>query len=88
MPVVCPYSRVVTSTVTDLQSGLPGASADVLTQRLRELAQAELSCFYTGVKRLLNPHIYPVGLDLALYQNKSRLMEETRQRESETGNSD
>jgi nicotinate phosphoribosyltransferase len=56
--------------------------------RTRDLAQIELARFYTGVKRLLNPHIYPVGLDLGLYQNKSRLMEETRKRESETGTSD
>src|SRR5580704_15985284 len=46
----------------------------------RSLAQSELARFYSGVKRLLNPHIYPVGLELGLYENKSHLMHETRKR--------
>src|ERR1700730_18615426 len=50
--------------------------------QLRSLAQNELGHFYSGVKRLLNPHIYPVGLELGLYETKIRLMQETRQRES------
>jgi nicotinate phosphoribosyltransferase len=50
--------------------------------KMRGLVQSELGRFYTGVKRLLNPHIYPVGLELGLYENKSRLMQETRTRES------
>jgi len=44
----------------------------------RGLAQTELGRFYAGVKRLLNPHIYPVGLELGLFQLKSRLMQEAR----------
>jgi nicotinate phosphoribosyltransferase len=47
-------------------------------QEMRALAQSELGRFYTGVKRLLNPHIYPVGLELGLYKIKSRLMQEAR----------
>jgi nicotinate phosphoribosyltransferase len=47
----------------------------------RALAQSELGRFYTGVKRLLNPHIYPVGLELRLYEIKSRLMQEARSNE-------
>jgi nicotinate phosphoribosyltransferase len=50
--------------------------------QMRGLVQSELGRFYTGVKRLLNPHIYPVGLELGLYENKSGLMQETRTRES------
>jgi nicotinate phosphoribosyltransferase len=42
------------------------------------LAQSELGRFYTGVKRLLNPHIYPVGLEFGLYEIKSRLVQEAR----------
>jgi nicotinate phosphoribosyltransferase len=45
---------------------------------MRSLAQSELGRFYTGVKRLLNPHIYPVGLEFGLYEAKSRLMQEAR----------
>lgn len=44
----------------------------------RALVESELGRFYTGVKRLLNPHIYPVGLELGLYEIKSRLMQEAR----------
>jgi nicotinate phosphoribosyltransferase len=56
--------------------------------QLRSLAQNELGHFYSGVKRLLNPHIYPVGLELGLYETKIRLMQETRQRESDHGHLD
>jgi nicotinate phosphoribosyltransferase len=45
---------------------------------MRSLAQSELGRFYTGVKRLLNPHIYSVGLEFGLYEAKSRLMQEAR----------
>jgi nicotinate phosphoribosyltransferase len=46
---------------------------------IRTLAQTELGRFYAGVKRLLNPHIYPVGLETRLYANKSRLIQEARE---------
>jgi nicotinate phosphoribosyltransferase len=48
----------------------------------RNLTQGELGRFYSGVKRLLNPHIFPVGLEVGLFDNKSRLMEEARKKES------
>jgi nicotinate phosphoribosyltransferase len=48
--------------------------------QLRGLTQSELGRFYTGVKRLLNPQLYPVGLELGLYEIKSRLMQEARTR--------
>jgi nicotinate phosphoribosyltransferase len=51
--------------------------------QMRGLVQSELGRFYSGVKRLLNPHIYPVGLELGLYEFKSRLMHETRKVEFE-----
>src|ERR1700726_4296869 len=56
--------------------------------QLRSVAQNELGHFYSGVKRLLNPHIYPVGLELGLYETKIRLMQETRRRESDDGHLD
>jgi nicotinate phosphoribosyltransferase len=56
--------------------------------QMRGQAQTELSRFYTGVKRLLNPHIYPVGLELGLYEIKSRLMEEARKSASGNGSLD
>jgi nicotinate phosphoribosyltransferase len=56
--------------------------------QLRSLVQSELGHFYAGTKRLLNPHIYPVGLELGLYENKARLMQEARMRVSENGSLD
>jgi len=56
--------------------------------QMRGQAQTELSRFYTGVKRLLNPHIYPVGLELGLYEIKSSLMEEARKSASGNGSLD
>ena len=63
-------------------------SGDLVYERpsihqMRGLVQSELGRFYSGVKRLLNPHIYPVGLELGLYEFKSRLMHETRKVEFE-----
>ncbi len=52
--------------------------------QIRTLTQKELGRFYAGVKRLLNPHIYTVGLETGLYTNKSRLMQEARNGRSKT----
>jgi nicotinate phosphoribosyltransferase len=46
----------------------------------RSLAQTELGRFHPAVKRLLNPHIYPVGLELGLHESKAQLMQEARSR--------
>lgn len=51
--------------------------------KTRGLAKTELDRFYQGVKRLLNPHIYPVGLELGLHEIKSRLIREARKTNSE-----
>ncbi len=49
---------------------------------IRKNATTQLSKFYSGIKRLLNPHIYPVGLEPNLHEVKARLIEEHR-RETE-----
>jgi nicotinate phosphoribosyltransferase len=38
----------------------------------------ELGRFYAGVKRLLNPHLYSVGLDEQLHSLKANLIREAR----------
>jgi nicotinate phosphoribosyltransferase len=45
---------------------------------VRKTAAAQLEKFYSGIKRLLNPHIYPVGLEYNLHELKTRLIEEHR----------
>lgn len=44
----------------------------------REKARHELDRFHGGVKRLVNPHDYPVGLEESLYHLKRRLIREAR----------
>jgi len=46
--------------------------------QIRESLQSELARFYVGVKRLLNPHIYPVGLELGLHELKEEMMQQAR----------
>jgi nicotinate phosphoribosyltransferase len=46
---------------------------------VRARAQAELSRFHAGVKRLVHPHSYPVGLERALHDLRTRLVLEARE---------
>lgn len=45
---------------------------------IRERAQAQLGALDPSVRRLLNPHTYPVGVTEALYRERLRLVEATR----------
>lgn len=45
---------------------------------IRDRAQAQLRCLHTGIKRLLNPHEYPVGLEPALYDLRTELIFKNR----------
>ncbi len=47
-------------------------------QEIREQRRRDLSRFHDGVKRFLNPHEYPVGLEPALHDQKAKLMKEAR----------
>ena len=44
--------------------------------RLRPWAQ--LAGFHEGVKRFVNPHTYPVGLEYELFQRKTELILKAR----------
>jgi nicotinate phosphoribosyltransferase len=44
----------------------------------RERVKRELAGFHHGVKRFVNPHRYPVGLEAGLFDLKTRLMLEIR----------
>ena len=41
---------------------------------VRQRAQAQLAMFHMGVKRIVNPHQYPVGLELSLHDLKTELV--------------
>jgi nicotinate phosphoribosyltransferase len=45
---------------------------------IRERAQQQLGKFHTGIKRFLNPHEYPVGLELGLHELKTNLVLQAR----------
>lgn len=45
---------------------------------LRDRVQFQLGCFHEGVKRMLNPHQYPVGLEMRLAQAKTDLILKAR----------
>jgi nicotinate phosphoribosyltransferase len=47
-------------------------------QEMQATTRRELDALYAGVKRLLNPHIYPVGLESNLHELKSRLVANIR----------
>jgi nicotinate phosphoribosyltransferase len=52
-------------------------TAPSLEQSRRRL-QDQLGIFHAGVKRFVNPHRYPVGLDLGLHERKTALILKTR----------
>ncbi|HEX9046501.1 MAG TPA: nicotinate phosphoribosyltransferase [Verrucomicrobiae bacterium] len=41
---------------------------------IRRRAEAQLGMFYSGVKRFIHPHQYPVGLELGLHELKTELI--------------
>jgi nicotinate phosphoribosyltransferase len=45
---------------------------------IRRRAQEQLGMFHAGVKRFINPHQYPVGLELELHELKTKLVLEAR----------
>jgi nicotinate phosphoribosyltransferase len=45
---------------------------------VRARTQRELSRMHAGIKRLVNPHLYPVGLEQKLHERRTRLILEAR----------
>ena len=48
--------------------------------RIRARARNQLACLHSGIKRFVNPHEYPVGLEPRLSDLRTRLTLETRGR--------
>lgn len=46
--------------------------------QIRERTQQQLASFHMGIKRFLNPHLYPVGLEAGLHALKTDLMLKAR----------
>jgi nicotinate phosphoribosyltransferase len=47
-------------------------------EEIRERLRHQLDCFHPGIKRFVNPHQYPAGLELGLHERKTRLVLEAR----------
>jgi nicotinate phosphoribosyltransferase len=45
---------------------------------IRERTQNQLNMFHPGIKRLVHPHQYPVGLELSLHQLKTKQIQKLR----------
>ena len=45
---------------------------------VRSRAQRQLAEFHAAVKRFVNPHRYPVGLEMGLHQRKTNIILEER----------
>ena len=46
----------------------------------RAHTQSQLALFHPGIKRFVNPHTYPVGLDPVLHERRTRMILEARKR--------
>jgi nicotinate phosphoribosyltransferase len=44
----------------------------------RRRMRSQLECFHSGIKRFVNPHQYPVGLEQRLYKLKTDLIMKAR----------
>ena len=53
-------------------------------EQIRQRTHAQLSQFHQGVRRFVNPHKYPVGLEKQLFDLKTRLILEARGQPAET----
>ncbi len=48
---------------------------------IRARAQAQIRSLHPAIRRLLNPHIYPVGLEMRLHERRTALVLERRRRQ-------
>jgi nicotinate phosphoribosyltransferase len=52
---------------------------------IRARAQKQLDCLHPGIRRFVNPHQYPVGLEVGLHELKTRLVLEAREASAGAG---
>jgi len=41
---------------------------------VRRFAAEQINAFHPGIRRLMNPHEYPIGLELSLYKRTTELI--------------
>jgi len=74
---ISPGERYEDLLVPVMRQGRRVLPQEPLTQA-RERARAQLAGFHGGVKRFVNPHRFPVGLERGLHELKTRLVLEAR----------
>ena len=48
-------------------------------QEIKRNAQENLNQFHSGIKRFVNPHQFPVGLEKSLFELKTDLIRKTKE---------
>lgn len=74
LPVGTPFEDLLVPVFR--QGRLVGAQP--ILDEIRNRVQTQLSMFHAGVKRILNPHSYPVGLERCLHDLKTKLVFDAR----------
>lgn len=52
---------------------------NVTIEQMKQNTECNLKCFHPGIKRFVNPHQFPVGLEKSLYALKAELILKTRE---------
>ena len=48
-------------------------------RQIRERTQAQIALLHPSIRRFVNPHVYPVGLEQALHERRTRMVIEARE---------
>jgi nicotinate phosphoribosyltransferase len=73
-----PHARVTDLLVPIMRGGKPLAKPEPL-EAIRERVQSQLARLHPGVRRFMNPHEYPVGIDVGLHELRDAMIREVRQ---------
>ncbi len=72
-----PHARAAELLVPTMRGGKPVAKPEPL-EAIRERVQSQLARLHPGVRRFMNPHEYPVGIDVGLHELRDAMIREVR----------
>ena len=70
LPDDCDFTQLLTPAAREGRRTSEPETLDAIRTRVRQ----QLGLFHAGVKRFLNPHRYPVGLESTLYERRNELI--------------
>jgi nicotinate phosphoribosyltransferase len=73
-----PLARAKDLLVPAMRGGKPVSKAEPL-EAIRDRVQSQLARLHPGVRRFMNPHEHPVGLDVGLHELRDEMIRELRQ---------